>query len=59
MVVAAMINQAGLKFGTSYIASQGRALGRNGPVYVRYEGELIYIGGQARTCLSGTLVAEE
>ena len=43
------------KFGDSYIAFQGEALGRNGIVQVRYDNEDILIGGKAVTVIDGTI----
>jgi predicted PhzF superfamily epimerase YddE/YHI9 len=39
----------------SYTASQGTALGRASRLYVEREGENIWIGGKALTCIQGTL----
>ena len=41
--------------GDSYIASQGRQVGRDGKVSVRIEGADVHIGGQCVTCISGTV----
>jgi PhzF family phenazine biosynthesis protein len=40
---------------TEYVAAQGTALGRAGRVYVRQEGETIWIGGDVVTCIDGAL----
>ncbi len=40
----------------SYVARQGRSVGRDGRVEVRFgEGASIWVGGQAVTCVEGTL----
>ena len=41
--------------GASYIARQGMQLGRDGRVAIRIEGEKIFLGGSAVTCVEGTL----
>ena len=41
--------------GDSYVASQGRQVGRDGFVQVRFEGGDIHIGGQCVTCIEGTV----
>jgi PhzF family phenazine biosynthesis protein len=38
-----------------YIARQGAQLGRDGRVHLRLEGEGIWLGGEAITCVDGTL----
>jgi PhzF family phenazine biosynthesis protein len=40
---------------SSYIASQGSALGRRGRVYVERDGSEIWVGGAVKTCIAGTL----
>jgi PhzF family phenazine biosynthesis protein len=40
---------------TSYLASQGTALGRAGRVYVERDGQEIWIGGAVTTCIEGTV----
>jgi PhzF family phenazine biosynthesis protein len=39
----------------SYVASQGRQVGRDGFVQVRFEGADIHIGGQCVTCIDGSV----
>lgn len=50
---------AGSRLPTSYVASQGTALGRRGRVHVSVEGEgpdrAVWVGGETRTTISGTL----
>ena len=40
---------------TSYIASQGTALGRAGRVHVQRDGDDIWIGGSTVTCIDGKI----
>ena len=49
-----MTGQGG-RFGDRYVARQGMQLGRDGRVSIRFEGEKILIGGNAVTCVDGTL----
>ena len=42
-------------FGASYVARQGAQCGRDGRVYMRVDGEAIYLGGDAVTCVDGAL----
>lgn len=39
----------------AYVASQGTALGRAGRVYVRRQGDDVWIGGNTVTCIEGRL----
>lgn len=41
--------------GDSYVASQGRQVGRDGFVQVRFAGSDIHIGGQCVTCIEGAV----
>jgi PhzF family phenazine biosynthesis protein len=41
----------------SYVARQGMQLGRDGRVYMRVDGEDIWLGGEAVACVEGTLAA--
>jgi len=41
--------------GDGYVASQGRQVGRDGYVSVRFEGTDIHIGGACVTCIEGTV----
>ncbi len=45
-------------FGSKYIARQGMQVGRDGQVAVRVEGDRIWIGGYAVTCVDGRLRTE-
>jgi PhzF family phenazine biosynthesis protein len=42
---------------SSYVARQGAQCGRDGRVYLRVDGEAIWLGGDAVTCVEGTLQA--
>jgi PhzF family phenazine biosynthesis protein len=46
---------AGDRLPTSYVASQGTALGRRGRVYVDREGDTVWVGGDARTSVTGSV----
>ena len=41
--------------GDSYVASQGRQIGRDGYIAVRFDGEDIHVGGQCVTCVEGSV----
>jgi PhzF family phenazine biosynthesis protein len=41
--------------GDSYVASQGRQLGRDGKVSIRIDGTDVHVGGQCVTCVAGTV----
>ena len=41
--------------GEGYVASQGRQVGRDGFVSVRFEGADIHIGGACVTCIEGAV----
>ncbi len=55
--VAAYIKATGQtgRVGAGYVARQGMQLGRDGRISVRIEGEKIYLGGSAVTCVEGSL----
>ncbi len=54
--VAALIQRDRLLAKDAYAASQGRCLGRDGRVEVRFAGDgTIWLGGQSVTCVEGTL----
>jgi PhzF family phenazine biosynthesis protein len=46
---------AGGRLPTSYVASQGTALGRAGRVRVGLEGDTVWVGGDTRTTVSGSV----
>ena len=55
---AVLIRQQRLLVKQPYIAAQGRCVGRDGRVEVRYESDgTIWLGGQSVTCIEGTLRA--
>jgi len=57
IAVAAFLRETGLlqEFGQSYTARQGMQVGRDGRVQVRVSADSIQIGGEAVTCVDGTL----
>ena len=56
--VAAVIQRHGVLDRDRYTASQGRSLGRDGRVHVRFDGDgAIWVGGDAVTCIEGTVQA--
>ena len=57
MAVAAHLRLTGLtkRVGSEYVARQGKALGRDGQVFVKIQGQDILIGGQAVTCIDGVI----
>ena len=57
--VAALVRQERLIPHRGYVAGQGRCLGRDGRVEVRYADDgTIWLGGHAVTCVQGVLSAE-
>jgi PhzF family phenazine biosynthesis protein len=46
---------AGDRLPASYVASQGTVLGRRGRVFVEREGDTVWVGGDARTSITGTV----
>ncbi|HEY3531379.1 MAG TPA: PhzF family phenazine biosynthesis protein [Nocardioides sp.] len=46
---------AGESLPTSYVASQGTALGRRGRVHVEKDGDTVWVGGDAATTIKGTV----
>ena len=54
--VAALVRSKRLIAGSTYVASQGCCVGRDGRVEVRFgDDEAIWLGGHAVTCVEGTL----
>jgi PhzF family phenazine biosynthesis protein len=41
--------------GDTYLASQGREVGRDGQVHIRIEGADVHVGGVCVTCVTGSL----
>ena len=58
--VAAYLQKSGQgsRFGAHYVARQGMQLGRDGQVSIRFEGDRILLGGNAVTCVEGSLRLE-
>jgi len=53
--VAALVRRDGVLKARTYVASQGRCLGRDGQVTVQFDAGKIWLGGHAVTCLEGVL----
>ncbi len=53
--VAALVRRDGVLNTSTYVASQGRCLGRDGRVTVQFESGTIWLGGHAVTCVEGWL----
>ena len=53
--VAALVRRDGILSTRSYVASQGRCLGRDGLVSVQFEDGTIWLGGHVVTCIEGVL----
>ena len=53
--VAALVHRDGVLTARSYVASQGRSLGRDGQVTVQFDTGTIWLGGHAVTCVEGLL----
>jgi len=53
--VAALVRREGLLKAQTYVASQGRCLGRGGQVTVQFDAGTIWLGGHAVTCVEGAL----
>lgn len=54
-VAAYRLAQGQIGEGDSYLASQGRQLGRDGWISARIEDGFVHIGGQCVTCVKGTV----
>jgi predicted PhzF superfamily epimerase YddE/YHI9 len=52
---AALVRREGLLKTQTYVASQGRCLGRDGQVTVQFDAGTIWLGGHAVTCVEGAL----
>lgn len=52
-VAAYRLVQGQIGDGSTYLASQGRQMGRDGWIAVRIEGEDVHVGGQCVTCIEG------
>lgn len=55
--IASLIKDSGRigDFGREYLARQGAAVGRDGYVLIKFQGDRILVGGKSVTCLDGTL----
>jgi PhzF family phenazine biosynthesis protein len=54
--VAALVRRERLTAQPSYVATQGRCMGRDGRIAVRFDDDgTIWVGGQAVTCIEGAL----
>ncbi len=54
-VAAFRLESGSVSIGDVYTASQGREIGRDGKIFVRYTRDGIHIGGNCVTCIDGTL----
>jgi len=57
VAVATHLRLTGLvkRVGSEYVARQGKALGRDGQVFVKMQGQDILLGGYAVTCVDGVI----
>jgi PhzF family phenazine biosynthesis protein len=53
--VAALVRRDGVLKARTYVASQGRCLGRDGQITVEFDGGTIWLGGHAVTCVEGSI----
>jgi len=53
--VAALVRRDGVLKTQTYVATQGHCLGRDGRVTVQFDKGTIWLGGQAVTCVEGSL----
>jgi len=53
--VAALVRRDGILKRHRYVASQGRCVGRDGLIAVEFEDDTIWLGGNAVTCVEGSL----
>lgn len=54
-VAAYRLAQGQIGDGSTYLASQGRQMGRDGWIAVRIEGSDVHVGGQCVTCIEGAV----
>jgi PhzF family phenazine biosynthesis protein len=54
-VAAYRLAQGQIGDGGTYLASQGRQLGRDGWIAIRIEGTDVHVGGHCVTCIEGTV----
>jgi predicted PhzF superfamily epimerase YddE/YHI9 len=55
--VAALVRRDSILKSPSFVASQGRYLGRDCQVTIQFEDDTIWLGGRAVTCIEGVLQA--
>jgi len=55
--VAALVRRDRVIEARTYVARQGRCVGRDGRVTVEFDGDTIWLGGHAVTCVEGSLQA--
>jgi len=53
--VAALVRRDAVLKARSYVACQGRCVGRDGRVAIEFEDDTIWLGGHAVTCVEGSL----
>jgi PhzF family phenazine biosynthesis protein len=53
--VAALVRRDSILRSSSYLASQGRCVGRDGRVAIEFDDGTIWLGGHAVTCIEGSL----
>jgi len=53
--VAALVRRDGVLKARSYVACQGRCVGRDGRVAIEFDDDTIWLGGHAVTCVDGSL----
>ena len=53
--VAALVRRDGVLKARSYVACQGRCVGRDGRVAIEFDADMIWLGGHAVTCIEGSL----
>ena len=53
--VAALLRRDGVLKARSYIACQGRCVGRDGRVAIEFDADTIWLGGHSVTCIEGSL----
>ena len=53
--VAALVRRDDILKVRSYVATQGRCIGRDGRVAIEFDNDTIWLGGHAVTCIEGWL----
>ena len=54
-VAAYLRHHKDARFGARYVARQGMQMGRDGRVHMRVDADAIHLGGNAVTCVEGTI----